>query len=110
AHLSSVFLVNRRGEQILGEPSSRPLADVPQPPELVAIVVRAAGFEAALDESLRAGARAIVAITAGIGEKDAAGLALQRAMADRVRAAGALLVGPNCLGIADAEIGRASRR
>ena len=96
-----MFLVNRRGEQILGQPSYRSLADVPQPPELVAIVVRAAGFEAALDESLRAGARAIVAITAGIGEKDAAGLALQRAMADRVRAAGAVLVGPNCLGIAD---------
>ena len=96
-----MFLVNRRGEQILGQPSYRSLADLPQPPELVAIVVRAEGFEAALDESLRAGARAIVAITAGIGEKDAAGLALQRAAADRVRAAGALLVGPNCLGIAD---------
>ena len=96
-----MFLVNRRGEQILGQPSYRSLADLPQPPELVAIVVRAAGFEAAVDESLRAGARAIVAITAGLGEKDAAGLALQRAMADRVRAAGAVLVGPNCLGIAD---------
>jgi acyl-CoA synthetase (NDP forming) len=96
-----VFLVNRRGEEILGQPSYRSLADLPQAPELVAIVVRAAGFEAALDESLRAGARAIVAITAGLGEKDAAGLALQRAMADRVRAAGAVLVGPNCLGIAD---------
>jgi len=96
-----VFLVNRRGDEILGQPSYRSLADLPQPPELVAIVVRAASFEAAVDESLRAGARAIVAITAGIGEKDAAGLALQRAAADRVRAAGAVLVGPNCLGIAD---------
>jgi acyl-CoA synthetase (NDP forming) len=101
AHRRSVFLVNRRGEEILGQASYRSLADLPQPPELVAIVVRAAGFEAALDESLRAGARAIVAITAGLGEKDAAGLALQRAMANRVRAAGAVLVGPNCLGIAD---------
>lgn len=96
-----MFLVNRRGEEILGHPSYRSLADLPQPPELVAIVVRAAGFEAALDDSLRAGARAIVAITAGLGEKDPAGLALQRAMADRVRAAGAVLVGPNCLGISD---------
>src|SRR5438477_54014 len=101
AHRRSVFLVNRRGEQILGQPSYRSLADLPQPPELVAIVVRAAGFEAAVAEPPRAGALAIVAITAGFGEKDAAGLALQRAMADRVRAAGAVLVGPNCLGIAD---------
>jgi acyl-CoA synthetase (NDP forming) len=101
AHRRSVFLVNRRGEEILGQPSYGSLADLPQPPELVAIVVRPAGFEAALDDALRAGARAIVAITAGLGEKDAAGLALQRAVAERVRAAGAVLVGPNCLGIAD---------
>lgn len=101
AHRRSVFLVNRRGEEILGQPSYRSLAELPQPPELVAIVVRPAGFEAALDDALRAGARAIVAITSGIGERDSAGLALQRAAADRVRAAGAVLVGPNCLGIAD---------
>jgi acyl-CoA synthetase (NDP forming) len=101
AHRRSVYLVNRRGEEILGEPSYRSLAELPQAPELVAIVVRAAGFEAALDDALRAGARAIVAITAGLGERDAAGLALQRAVAERVRTAGALLVGPNCLGIAD---------
>jgi acetate---CoA ligase (ADP-forming) len=101
AHRRSVFLVNRRGEEILGQPSYRSLADLPQAPELVAIVVRAAGFEAAVDESLRAGARAIVAITSGLGEKDPAGLALQRSVANRVRAAGAVLVGPNCLGIAD---------
>jgi acyl-CoA synthetase (NDP forming) len=101
AHRRSVFLVNHRGEEILGQPSYRSLRDLPQAPELVAIVVRPAVFEAAVDDSLRAGARAIVAITAGLGEKDAAGLALQRAVADRVRAAGAVLVGPNCLGIAD---------
>ena len=96
-----MFLVNRRGEQILGQPSYRSLADLPEAPDLVAIVVRASGFEASLDEALQAGARAIVAITAGLGEKDAAGLTLQKAMVDRVRAAGAVLVGPNCLGIAD---------
>ena len=101
AHRRAVFLVNRRGEEILGQPSYRSLAELPQAPELVAIVVRPAGFEAALDDALSAGARAIVAITSGLGEKDSAGLALQRAAADRVRAAGAVLVGPNCLGIAD---------
>jgi len=74
---------------------------LPEAPELVAIAVRADVFEAALDDALRAGARAIVAITAGLGERDQAGLTLQRAAAERVRAAGAVLVGPNCLGVAD---------
>ena len=96
-----MFLVNRRGDEILGQPSYRSLAELPEAPELVAIVVRAAGFEDALDDALRAGARAIVAITAGLGERDEAGLGLQSAAVERVRAAGAVLVGPNCLGIAD---------
>jgi acetate---CoA ligase (ADP-forming) len=96
-----VFLVNRQGDDILGEHSYRSLAELPQPPELVAIVVRAAGFEAAVTDAVDAGARAIVAITSGLGERDQAGLALQRAAVDRVRSAGAVMVGPNCLGIAD---------
>src|SRR5207247_7278703 len=44
AHRRSVFLVNRRGEQILGEPSYRSLADVPQLATLVARVAPAAGL------------------------------------------------------------------
>lgn len=103
AHRRSVFLVNRRGEAILGQPSYRSLADLPEAPELVAMVVRADVFEAALDDALRAGVGAIVAITAGLGERDQAGLTLQRATAQRVRAAGAVLLGPNCLGVADTE-------
>jgi acyl-CoA synthetase (NDP forming) len=64
-------------------------------------VVRPAGFEAAITDAVDAGARAIVAITSGLGERDQAGRALQQAAVDRVRAAGAVMVGPNCLGIAD---------
>jgi len=64
-------------------------------------VVRPAGFEAAISDAVDAGARAIVAITSGLGERDQAGRALQQGAVDRVRAAGAVMVGPNCLGIAD---------
>jgi acyl-CoA synthetase (NDP forming) len=67
----------------------------------VAIVIRPAGFEAAVEDALRCGARAIVAITSGLGERDAAGLAVQETVVSEVRAAGAVLLGPNCLGIAD---------
>jgi acyl-CoA synthetase (NDP forming) len=96
-----VYLVNRKGDEILGERSYPSLAELPEAPELVAIVVRAAGFEAAINDAVDAGARAIVAITSGLGERDQAGLVLQLAAVDRVRAAGAVMVGPNCLGIAD---------
>ncbi|HYM49337.1 MAG TPA: acetate--CoA ligase family protein [Candidatus Limnocylindrales bacterium] len=96
-----VYLVNRRGEAILGEPVSRSLGELPRPVELVVIATPAAGFGQAVDEALAVGARAIVAITAGLGEMGADGRRVERAAVERVRAAGAILVGPNCLGIVD---------
>jgi acetate---CoA ligase (ADP-forming) len=97
----SVYLVNRGGKDILGQRTYPSLADVPQPVDLVVISIGAAGFEQAVDDSLAAGARAIVAITAGLGETGRDGRAIERAVTEKVRAAGAVLVGPNCLGVAD---------
>lgn len=96
-----VHLVNRRGGTVLGRSAAPSLAAIGEPVELVVISVPGAGFEAAVDDALACGAKAIVAITAGFAEAGPAGLARQRAVAARVRAAGAVLVGPNCLGIAD---------
>ncbi|MGW3321480.1 acetate--CoA ligase family protein [Streptomyces virginiae] len=96
-----VHLVNRRGGTVLGRTAATSLTAVGEPVDLVVISVPGAGFEAAVDEALACGAKAVVAITAGFAEAGPAGLARQRAIADRVRAAGAVLVGPNCLGIAD---------
>ncbi|MFG2335183.1 acetate--CoA ligase family protein [Streptomyces yangpuensis] len=96
-----VHLVNRRGGTVLGRTAATSLSAIGEPVELVVISVPGAGFEAAVDDALACGAKAIVAITAGFAEAGPSGLARQRAVADRVRAAGAVLVGPNCLGIAD---------
>ena len=96
-----VYLVNRKGQPVLGEPTYRCLADVPEPVDLVVITVPAAGFEAAVDDALAAGAKAVVGITAGFAELGAQGRALQAAVADKIRAAGAVLLGPNCLGVLD---------
>ncbi|MFB6557897.1 acetate--CoA ligase family protein [Streptomyces sp. NPDC056400] len=96
-----VHLVNRRGGRVLGRTAATSLTAVGEPVELVVISVPGAGFEAAVDEALACGAKAIVAITAGFAEAGPSGLARQRSVAARVRAAGAVLVGPNCLGIAD---------
>ncbi|MFD5618898.1 acetate--CoA ligase family protein [Streptomyces yangpuensis] len=96
-----VHLVNRRGGTVLGRTAATSLSAIGEPVELVVISVPGAGFEAAVDDALACGAKAIVAITAGFAEAGPAGLARQRVVADRVRAAGAVLVGPNCLGIAD---------
>jgi len=101
-HRREVHLVNRRGGEILGRPSFRSLHDLPSAPELVVIALPDDVLEAAVEEALTAGARAIVVISAA-DDQDAASARRDRALAERVRGAGAVLLGPNCLGVVDTE-------
>ena len=104
-HERTVHLVNRRGGTVLGRPALTRLVDAGEPVDLVAICVPLGGFLEALDDALAAGARAVVAITAGFSETDEDGAALEAEAVRRVREAGAVLVGPNCLGVIDTTTG-----
>ncbi len=101
-HRRRVHLVGRSGGELHGLTVHRSIADLPEPPDLVVLSVPAHALEQAVDESLAAGARALVAIAAGLGELGPEGVERERAIVARVRAAGAVLVGPNCLGVFDA--------
>jgi acetate---CoA ligase (ADP-forming) len=109
-HRRPVYLVNRNGGTVLDRPAYASLHDLPDAPELVVISVPAAAFEQAVDDALAVGARALVGITAGLGELGPEAQARERDLVERVRAAGAMLLGPNCLGVFDAssDLGLAS--
>jgi acyl-CoA synthetase (NDP forming) len=109
-HRRPVYMVNRNGGIILDRPAYASLHDLPDTPELVVIAVPAAAFEQAVDDALAVGATALVGITAGLGELGPEAQARERALVERVRAAGAMLLGPNCLGVFDAtsDLGLAS--
>ena len=96
-----IQLVNRRGGEVLGRPTVSTVDDLEGLIDLAVIAVPEAGFEDAVHGVLAKGARAIVAITAGLGESGAEGRAREDALIARIRDAGALLVGPNCLGLVD---------
>jgi len=97
----AVYLVNRNGGEILERQAYPTLADLPEAPELVVLSVPAEGFEDAVEASLAAGAKALVGITTGLGETGDEGRVREAAIVDRVREAGAVLLGPNCLGMFD---------
>ncbi|MFF2502623.1 acetate--CoA ligase family protein [Streptomyces sp. NPDC058067] len=105
AHERPVHLVNRRGEPVLGRAVHRRATDAPGGVQLAVIAVPAAGFEEAVDDALAAGARAIVGITAGFAELGEEGRQREAALAERIRRAGAVLLGPNCLGVLDTTSG-----
>ncbi|GIH26796.1 CoA-binding protein [Acrocarpospora phusangensis] len=93
-----VYLVNGRAGQVQGRPAYQRLADLPEAPELVAIVTPAASYQAVVEDALAAGARYLVGITAGVDRAYPGG---HPALAARVRAAGARLLGPTCMGVYD---------
>ncbi len=105
----TVLLVNRRAAEVLGQ-SAYPTAQAAAaahgaPVDLAVICVPSAGFLAAVTDAVAAGARAVVGITAGLSESGAEGARLESEALAVVRAAGAVLVGPNCLGVVDTTTG-----
>ena len=72
---------------------------LPEPPDLAVIVVPAAAVPRVVDECLDAGARGLVVISAGFGETGEEGREVEAELRGRVRAAGARMIGPNCMGV-----------
>ncbi len=105
----TVLLVGRRGGKVLGLSTHVSVAAAAAahggPVDLAVVCVPAAGFVAAVTDAVAGGARAIVAITAGLSETGADGARLEAEGAAVAREAGAVLVGPNCLGVVDTTIG-----
>jgi acyl-CoA synthetase (NDP forming) len=101
AHRRRVYLVNRRGGEVLGHTAFSSIAEVPGGVELAVVCVPADQFEGTVRQALASGARAIIGISAGLGETGPDGHRREQAVAALVRDAGAVLLGPNCLGILD---------
>ncbi|MBO9521774.1 MAG: acetate--CoA ligase family protein [Nocardioidaceae bacterium] len=92
----TVHLVNAKGASIDGAASVRSLGELDEAPELVVLTTPAATLPAVVDEALALGSRGFLGITAGLDP------ATERQVVERIRAAGARIVGPNCLGLYDA--------
>ncbi|HEX9415671.1 MAG TPA: GNAT family N-acetyltransferase [Gaiellaceae bacterium] len=96
----AAFPVNRAGEPVAGVTGHRSLEEIPTDVDLVVICLPGERVLEAAGAALRAGVRAICVISAGFAETGRAGAERQEQLLALVRAHGARLVGPNCLGLA----------
>jgi acetyltransferase len=91
--------VNPNRDDVLGLRCWPRIADLPEVPEAAMLVVGHERIEAALAEALEAGVRSFV--VPGVGaEAGPAGPPIVARLAEHARAAGAGIVGPNCMGVA----------
>src|SRR5688572_19246703 len=91
--------VNTHASEVGGVTAYANVEQVPGSVDLAVIAVPAHCVDAAVDDCLAKGVPAIVVISAGFGETGAEGHAREAALRERIRAAGAQMIGPNCMGV-----------
>ncbi|HEY1252304.1 MAG TPA: GNAT family N-acetyltransferase, partial [Thermoanaerobaculia bacterium] len=101
----AAYPVNRGGEAVAGVRAYRAVDELPELVDLAVICLPGGQVLEAADAALRRGVRALCVISAGFAEMGTEGRARQDRLLALVRAYGARLVGPNCLGIAVPPIG-----
>ena len=104
-YTGAAFPVNRSGEPVAGVRAYSAIDEIAEPIDLCVICLPGEHVIAAAEEALRAGTRALCVISAGFAETGDEGIERQERLLGLVRAHGARLVGPNCLGIATSAVG-----
>ena len=101
-----IYPVNPRYDEIMGLKSYPSLADVPESPDVVGIVVPYHQVMPTLEECARKQAGSAIVISAGFAERgDGGRLDLQRQIGAFARESGVRITGPNCLGVANVKAG-----
>ena len=98
-----IYPIHPSGGEIAGRTAFPRLTDVPGPVDLAVVVVPAAHVSGVVDDCVAKGVKAIVVISAVFAETGAAGRALEAELGEKVRAAGVRMVGPNCMGLLNAD-------
>lgn len=98
-----IFPINPKAQEIAGLPSFPSVTALVEVPDVSIIMVPRDAALSAVEESLAKGVKALVLITAGFREGGEDGARLERAIVARVREAGAVMLGPNCMGLVNTD-------
>lgn len=95
----AIYPVNPKAAAIHSLKCYATLGDIPDAIDLAVITVPRSHVQGVVEEAIALGVRAFVVITAGYGETGAEGRALEAKLRATIRAAGARMIGPNCMGV-----------
>lgn len=98
-----VYPVSISEKEILGLKAYSSIKEIPADIDLALIAVRADIVPAILEECAEKKVKNVIIISAGFKEEGAAGAELEKKVAEIAAKNGTALLGPNCLGIIDAQ-------
>jgi acetate---CoA ligase (ADP-forming) len=93
------YPVNPKATSVAGVRAYPSIGDIPDPVDLAVFCLPADSVLDEAEAAMHKGTRALCVISAGFAETGADGIRRQEQLLARVRAHGARLIGPNCLGI-----------
>ncbi len=100
-----IYPVNPRHSRVQELTAFRRIADVPEAPDLAIVAVPAPSVVETVEACAARGVRAAVVFSAGFAEMGAEGRRLQDRLGEIAAATGMRVVGPNCLGVYNSELG-----
>jgi acetyl coenzyme A synthetase (ADP forming)-like protein len=101
----AAYPVNRGGESVAGVKGYAAIEEIPDTIDLAVLCLPGEHVLDAAESALRGGVRALCVISAGFAEIGTEGRERQERLLALVRAHGARMVGPNCLGLSSASVG-----
>lgn len=102
---AKIFPISRSSSTILGLTAYRSILDVPESVDLAIILVPAKFVPSVVDDCIEKKVKRIIIVTAGFGEISPEGKEIEQKMAEKCRNAGIRVIGPNCVGIQNVDIG-----
>ncbi|HVX40096.1 MAG TPA: acetate--CoA ligase family protein [Gemmatimonadaceae bacterium] len=102
-YTGAVYPVNPRAASVCAVPTWRSMQDVPGPVDVAIVAVPRDHVLEVADGCGRAGTRGLVVVSAGFREVGPDGAALEHELHEIVRRYGMRMVGPNCMGIINAD-------
>lgn len=94
-----LYPIHPSASEVLGHKAYRSLRELPEAVDLAVVLVRPDLVPGVIDQCAELAVPAVIVITAGFGETGAPGKALEQRLAERMRAAGGRMIGPNCAGL-----------
>jgi len=97
-----IYPVNPNATELDGRPCLQSIAHLPRGVDLVVVTVPSALVLEVVYQCAAAGVKSLCVITAGFAENGPDGRATQQRLLDKVRGHGMRMVGPNCMGLLNA--------